>query len=177
MLKRRRELSEEEHKSFSESIVSKIVALSAFAQAKNPVLFCPFDKEPDITPLFSHVLERKGSLILPKVVGDTLELYRIKDTDNLSVGTFCIQEPSDGERVNAQEVDFILVPGVAFDRNCRRLGFGKGYYDRLLPKVRGLKVGVCYSFQVVDELPTDPWDMAMDLVITEEFIIKGGKVL
>ncbi len=177
MLKRRRKLSEEERKRFSEGIVDRIVGLSAFAQARNPVLFYPFDKEPDITPLFSHIMERVGSLILPKVVGDALELYRIKTTDSLSVGAFRILEPSEGEKVNVQEVDFILVPGVAFDKRGNRLGFGKGYYDKLLPKIKNPKVGVCYSFQIVDELPTDPWDVRVDLVVTEEFIMGGGKVL
>ena len=175
LLKRRRSLSEEEYRSQSERIVEGIRSLDAFLHSENPVLFCPFDREPDITPLFSFLLSTKGFLILPKVKDDHIELYRVNTTEDLKPQSFCILEPSEGERVSPEEVDFILVPGVAFDRRGYRLGFGKGYYDRLLVNIKGLKVGVCYSFQVLEEIPTDPWDVPVDMIVTEKFVIKGGK--
>jgi len=66
------------------------------------------------------------------------------------------------------------VPGVLFDKVGYRIGYGKGYYDRLLTKLGGIKVGVCYQFQVVEELPRDSWDKPVDLVVTEEKIYEGG---
>ncbi len=175
LLNKRRSLTPEDHACLSKRIVEKLKGLQSLLQAKKPVLFCPFDNEPDITPLFSYVMNKTGSLILPKVKGDSLVLYSIQEINDLEVGSFCIMEPTNGEQIDPKDVDFILVPGVAFDKKGYRLGFGKGYYDRLLPKTEAFKVGVCYSFQVLKTLPIDPWDVPMDLVVTEDFVIEGGR--
>ena len=68
-------------------------------------------------------------------------------------------------------MEMVVVPAVAYDRKCNRVGRGKGYYDRLLSRTRALKVGVAYDFQLIDEMEADPFDVPVDIVITESAII------
>ncbi|MEJ5339225.1 MAG: 5-formyltetrahydrofolate cyclo-ligase [Aquificaceae bacterium] len=172
---KREALTEEERRRLSEGVVRNLLSLEQLREAKTVLMFCPHRGEPDITLLFSWVIREGKSLLLPKVEGDGLKLIRVEEGVDLSPGAFCIPEPSGGEEVNPEEVDVSLVPGVAFDREGYRIGYGKGYYDRLLERLGGLKVGVCYQFQLLEEVPRDDWDMPVDLVVTEEKIYQGGK--
>ncbi|AAC07587.1 5-formyltetrahydrofolate cyclo-ligase [Aquifex aeolicus] len=167
VLHKRINLSEEERRRLSEKVISNLKSLPEFKKSKKVALYCPIKGEVDLTPLFPEVLKEK-ELILPKVEGNEISLYRVHSPACLGVGAFGIMEPVEGERVNPEDVDFIAVPGVAFDLEGYRLGFGKGYYDRLLKRVKGLKVGVAYSFQVFERLPRDAWDIPVDVLVTEK---------
>ena len=68
------------------------------------------------------------------------------------------------------DIDIVIVPGVAFDKKYNRMGYGKGYYDRFLKDMTALKIGVCHSFQLVDEIPSEPHDIKMDMIVTEREI-------
>ena len=171
---KREKLTEEERERLSKKIIEKLFSLD-LKRFKNILLFCPFRGEPDITPLFSWVIKEGKNLILPKVEGKNLKLIRVKDHESLSPGAFCILEPKEGEEVKPEEIELSLIPGLLFDKRGYRIGYGKGYYDRLLAKLGGLRVGVCYEFQVVEEVPRDSWDKPVDLVVTEEKIYEGGK--
>ncbi|MFN3975858.1 MAG: 5-formyltetrahydrofolate cyclo-ligase [Aquificaceae bacterium] len=174
-INKRESLPQEEREALSKRIVENILRLEEIRRARRVLLFCPIRGEPDITCLFSWVLREGKELVLPKVEGEGLRLIRVEQDTGLSPGAFCIPEPSHGEAMSPEEVDFSLVPGVLFDKKGYRIGYGKGYYDRLLDKLGGLKVGVCYQFQVLEELPRDSWDKPVDLVVTEEKIYEGGK--
>ena len=174
-IKKREGLSEEERNRLSSAIVERLLNLQDLQKAMRVLLFCPHRGEPDITPLFSWVHQRGKTLLLPKVVGEDLKVIRVEEGSELSPGAYCIPEPTEGEEIDPSYVDFSLIPGVLFDREGYRIGFGKGYYDRLLPRLGGVKVGVCYQFQVVEEVPRDSWDVPVDLLVTEEKIYKGGK--
>lgn len=174
-IERREKLPQEEREKLSKKIVDNILTILELKKAKNILLFCPFRGEPDITSLFSWVIGKGKTLILPKVEGKDLRLIKVKDYEDLTAGAFCILEPKDGEEIWPEEVDFSLIPGVLFDKEGYRVGYGKGYYDRLLVRLGGKRVGVCYQFQVVEEVPRDSWDRPVDLVVTEEKIYKGGK--
>jgi len=105
-------------------------------------------------------------LVLPRVTAGGLVLHEAGGS--LRPGQLGIPEPGpDAPVVDPAEVDVFLVPGLAFDRHGGRLGHGKGHYDRLLPRVRGRRVGVCWADQVVDRVPVDPWDVPMDGLVTE----------
>ncbi len=175
IIQKREGLTEEERERLSEGIVKNLLSLRSLWDANTLLMFCPHKGEPNIMPLFSWVLQRGKRLLLPRVEGKDLKLIRVEDDTSLSPGAFCILEPSGGEEVRPEEVDLSLVPGVAFDREGYRIGYGKGYYDRLLERLGGLKLGVCYEFQVLEEVPRDDWDMPVDLVVTEEKIYQGGK--
>ncbi len=108
----------------------------------------------------------KKRFILPVVNGDSLELKEFKGVDELVAGeNFGIPEPNGPTFENPEQLDMILVPGVAFDKNNNRMGRGKAYYDKLLRTSKAFKMGICFSFQVFEEVPFDELDVQMDTVI------------
>ena len=171
-LKIRRALDPRKREESNRRILKLIRSLPEFVKAKRVLLYCPVKGEPDITPLFGEVLKRGSKLALPKVTGDDLELLYIDTPLCLEEGAYGIPEPYAGERAYPGEIDFIAVPGIAFDKEGYRIGFGKGYYDKLLKRVSAPKVGVAYSFQVLDRVPRENWDEPVDMIVTEEGVIR-----
>jgi 5-formyltetrahydrofolate cyclo-ligase len=119
------------------------------------------------THAFLEKWYNRKQLLLPVVVGDELELRRFSSPNDLQVGAYNIQEPV-GECFNDfSAIELVVVPGMAFDKQGHRLGRGKGYYDRLLPKLtNAYKLGVCFPYQYIEEVPTDEHDIRMDEVLT-----------
>ena len=161
------ELNPNEKLHLSEIILSKIEQLPEFEKAKNMLLFWSLPDEV-ITHDFLDKWHKHKCLLLPAVNGNELELRYYKGNENLKTGSFQIQEPQGELFTDWDKIDMILVPGVAFDRNQNRLGRGKGYYDKLLPKVSGIKIGVCFPCQLVETIPCQEWDIKMDKVIMVE---------
>lgn len=172
ILEERRRLDPRTREEFSERIVRNILSLPEFEKAERVLLFSPVKGEPDISPLFRIVLNRGSRLILPRVSGEELELVYVEDLSSLRPGSYGIPEPSSGEVADPEEVDFAVVPGLVFDRRGYRIGFGKGYYDRLLKRIRAPKAGVAYSFQVLSRVPEEEWDEPVDLIVTEKGVIR-----
>ena len=159
------ELSSDEKVRLSEMILSEIEQLPEFEKARNILLFRSLPDEV-ITHDFLDKWHKNKRLLLPVVNGDELELRHYEGNENLKTGTLGIQEPQGELFTEWDKVDLILVPGVAFDRNQNRLGRGKGYYDKLLPKLSGIKIGVCFPCQFVGAIPFQEWDIRMDKVVT-----------
>ncbi len=93
--------------------------------------------------------------------------FRLTDLSSVTHGAYGIREPLKNQQVDKKAVEVVIVPGIGFDRNGGRIGFGKGYYDRFLSDFDGLKIGVCYDFQLVGKIETDENDIPMDMIITE----------
>lgn len=125
---------------------------------------------PDELPTRSFILHTHGRkrVLLPAVRGDELVLHPFEGEDRMRpVPPFGILEPEGKEIVSPEEVDLVIVPGVAFSPAGHRLGRGKGFYDRLFPRMpHAVRVGVCLRTQLVDEVPFEPHDTLMDAVIT-----------
>ena len=106
---------------------------------------------------------RKKKLLLPLIVGDDLRLLLYEGPESLKPGPFGILEPkADGIEVPKNEIDLIIVPGVAFDKDKNRMGRGRGFYDRLLSTLNAPKVGICFGFQMIPQVPVEPLDKKMD---------------
>lgn len=119
------------------------------------------------THAFIRKWSRKKRILLPVVVGDDLELRIYTGPEDMTIGAYGIKEPIGELFTDYAAIDFIAVPGVAFDRSGNRLGRGKGYYDRLLPRIpSAYKAGICFPFQLVEEVPAEAFDIRMDEVIT-----------
>jgi len=147
------------------SLWYRLSALHEFKDAGTVLLFWSIPGEP-----FSHDFISKVSsikrVVLPRVVGETLELREYAG-DTMIAGYRGIMEPgSRAAIVQPSEIDFAVVPGLAFDAKGRRLGRGKGYYDRLLPLLGCMKVGVCLESHFVGEVPVEKHDIPLDMVIT-----------
>ena len=126
-----------------------------------------------------HRLTAMGKVVyLPVVVSDTEMIFRrYTGDDDMHQGAYGIMEPdkSSAKESDARESDdakerfsVIVVPGVAFDRSGHRLGRGKGYYDRLLPRTTAHRIGLCFHFQLLDDIPTTNLDATMDEIVTDE---------
>ena len=112
------------------------------------------------------------TLLLPCVDGDLLRLRRYTGPDCMTPGEqFGIGEPTGPEYTQLEEVEMIVVPAVAFDRHCNRMGRGRGFYDRLLKSTpNAYKVGVGFDFQLVESVPVEPFDVQMDKVVVESVL-------
>lgn len=149
----------------SMAICKELEKRIALGGATVVALFSPLADEPQIWPVVER-LAQKLSVVLPRVEGDVMNFYCYA-RNGMAVGAFGINEPQLGVPLQPDEIDAIVVPGVAFTADGVRMGRGKGFYDRYLSQkgFAALKIGVCYREQLVDDIPAEPHDVAMDVVI------------
>lgn len=133
--------------------------------------FMPFKNEIDVTLIIEELLRHQVKIVLPRVDKElhALRLYAVSDlTADVEPGVWGIREPIQSlEEIPPRELDYILIPGLAFDKERYRLGYGGGYYDRLLKNTNAVKIGVCYDFQRVEKVPTEVWDVPVDKIVTD----------
>ena len=158
-------LGADEKRLRSQYICDEVKKHLAVSGARVVALFSPLGYEPDIWPLVES-LAGTVSVVLPRVEGDVMNFY-VYDRNSMAVGSFGINEPQSGVLVAACEIDAVVVPGLAFTVDGARMGRGKGFYDKYLSQsdFSALKIGVCYSEQLVPHIPTEPHDVPMDVVI------------
>lgn len=133
--------------------------------------FAAIGAEVDVTPIVPALADRGAEIHFPRVEGERIA-FRRSSLEELRPGTWGIPEPPPGAP-EAPSIDLMIVPGVAFDRGCRRLGNGKGFYDRAIAEIRpGRTVGVCFHIQLVEEVPVGPTDVTLDAVLTERESIR-----
>ena len=166
MRERRKALTPEERKAAAEIICAKLAALNLHSPV---AVYLASPQEIDLSPFIRKMLENGGKVVAPRWNGETYELAVLKGLDDahLRKGPMGILEPAEAEIVSPKEVDAWLVPGLAFTRNGKRLGYGGGWYDRLLadaPK-DAWKIGIAHAFQVVDDLPSESHDILLSEVI------------
>lgn len=156
-------LSSEQREELSARIFHEAERLPAFARAKVVALFASLKDEPLTAPALER-WSRSKRIVLPRVEGDIMRFYDYDPASMNDSGSFGISEPESTALCRPEEIDFIIVPGVAFTAAGMRLGRGKGFYDKYLsqPGFRAFKAGVCYPHQVVEELPADPFDVPVD---------------
>jgi 5-formyltetrahydrofolate cyclo-ligase len=156
----------------SQGVWSILSHLPEFQKAKGIGAFASTPGEINTYPILEGVLGLGKKLYLPRVAADKshFDYYPVHDFKKLSVGPFGILEPSGNQPADWEEIDLVLVPGLAFDIQGHRLGFGKGFYDRALPRLKktALAVGLAYSFQIVEQLPTEPHDFLLKAFLTEK---------
>lgn len=119
--------------------------------------------------ILQEILNAGKDLALPKVVKNDLVFKKIKNFSDLEIGNFSIMEPKD--RCEIIKIDVVIVPAIALTRDCYRLGYGFGYYDRYLHGKRSKKIALSYSKQIVKSFPHDTHDIRMDCIVTEDEVI------
>lgn len=139
------------------------------AEAQTIMAYYSLPDEVNTHALIDELVAEGKTVLLPKVTGaDTMELRRYTGRADLQEGAYHILEPVGEPFTDLSAIDLILVPGLAFDAAGHRLGRGRGYYDRFLHSKNRpyyVKIGVCFDFQKVDEVPVDAHDIAMDKVV------------
>jgi 5-formyltetrahydrofolate cyclo-ligase len=158
----------------SQAIVRDIIETSVYRRSDTIMAYASFGSELQTDEFMRHVLHQGKVLLLPRVnlQKGSLDLYRVRDpVRDLRVGTWGIREPRPDRcvRVDPHAIDFVLVPGLAFDARGGRLGYGGGFYDKLL--AHGLSpcawlVAGAFKSQMVEKVPVDGHDVPMDVVVT-----------
>lgn len=169
---RRKALTETSYAEKSKIIREKLESLEAFREATKILVYLSNEEEVDTKELVKDCVRTGRRVYAPKVEGDSLIICPVQDWQELKPGAFGILEPC--QTIDAEhpaEMDLILVPGIGFDHHGHRLGYGRGFYDRLLKDSKGLKVGLAFDEQLVEELPIEAHDIALDLIITDSGII------
>ncbi len=162
---RRRVMSKEQVEEYSQQIISQLEQQRAFQEAKVILFYYPISNEVNVRPLLEKYKDEK-TILLPVAHQKSIEMRPYTGREGLHRGRYGIPEPKHGTYKG--KPDLVIVPGVAFDKKCNRLGRGKGYYDRFLNKLKDVKtIGLAYDKQVVEEIPTTYWDVRLDCVITQ----------
>lgn len=152
----------------SSAFISQLKANSHFLHAQTLLLYSALPDEVPTQTLIDELVAQGKTVLLPRVVSDTdMELRRYSGPADLQQGAFGIMEPTGELFTDYAAIDVAIIPGMAFDDEGHRLGRGKGYYDRFLAKLSPTtyKIGLCFSWQRVDHVPTDDHDIPMDEVI------------
>jgi len=160
-----------EKKNKDTKICEKILKMKIFKQAHKVLFYMPIRGEVDLRDIFKKK-PAKMKIILPRVKNSTeLVLHSINHPEKLPKGKFMIPEPTASHpSISPNELDLVLIPGIVFAENGHRIGYGKGFYDRLLKKTNCPKIGIAYEFQIVKNISAKPHDVPMDMIVTEKKI-------
>ncbi len=159
-------------KKASKAIAEKFFNTVYYINSNSILIYYPFRSEVDTTIIIKKALKDGKNIILPRVSGRRLELFYVDDPKKqLKKGVYNIMEPNAVlcRTARISDIDLAIVPGVGFDKNLNRLGYGGGFYDKLLlciPKVVK-KIAFCFDIQVIDRIPVSKDDIKVDLLITD----------
>ncbi len=168
----------------SDQVMRRAMALPEYGAARCVLWYVDTGTEVQTRVTMAQCLKGPSDIhrrvAVPYCARDELQLVWIQSLDELAPGRFGIQEPCVAVRqaverqVTASDLDLVLVPGVAFDRRGGRLGYGRGFYDRLLARIRpdATRVGLAFDCQVFDAIPQQPHDQRLDRVVTESTVYR-----
>lgn len=162
-------LSDMEKVQSSSTVFEKIEALPEFITAKSVLLYWSL---PDELPTHSFIVKwcKQKQMLLPMVKGDKMLIKPFTSTDELRRSDMGIWEP-ETQKEYMKQIDLVIAPGIAFDKKKNRLGRGKGYYDKYFNGKKVTKIGICYDFQLLENIPVEPFDVKMDMIITPNYTI------
>ena len=155
----------------------RLLALEEFQRARVVATYMPLRFEIAPTVATERAFALGKVVALPRVdsLTKTVTLHRYVAGDELEESSFMVKEPLESAAiVPPQDVDVVLVPGLAFDAHGQRLGFGQGFYDRLLLHMRALRIGLCFDFQLLAEVPSFPHDLPVDCVVTDLRVLRSN---
>ncbi len=159
----------------SSSIIKNLLALNILNEGTKVATFASFQNEPDTEELTNYLWSDRKELFLPVTDKGSLKFYKYGSDSELLKNRFGISEPdtNQAEEIPIQSLDIILIPLVAFDQSCNRIGMGSGFYDKALSVLDNSKkktylIGLAYEFQKVDQIEPNKWDIPLDYVVTEK---------
>lgn len=154
-------------------LLQRLMALDLYKNARCILSYVSFDTEAGTLKILERVLADGKVLYVPKCVPNTNQMvfYRITALRDLSRGAYGILEPKETAAYQDEANALCLVPGLAFSADGARLGYGKGYYDTFFARHLILKLGLCYDFQLVPQVPTQPHDVRMDGILTDRRLV------
>ena len=179
MLACRRAMSVEERASRSAVITEKLLSLDAVQKARTVFAYAAMEDEVQTEPLIASLLDRGKRVAIPLVIGKrSMEAALVPSMDELETGAYGILTVRAERReiLPPQEIDCVIVPGVAFGLDGSRLGMGGGYYDAFLPRAeRAVRVAAAFQCQISEDIPSLPYDCGVDWIVTEQGVFKANK--
>ncbi len=168
----RKSLSVNQRADYNDRIFEQVIELPSYQNATWVYCYITTQSEVDCVPIIEQALIDGKRVAVPKVDKNGMEFYEITTLNECEEGTFHILEPVTKRlvRPESNKKTFILVPGLAYDYKKNRMGYGKGYYDRYFHKYGAdqfERVAIAYDLQIVKEIPTEPTDVGVDMIITE----------
>lgn len=166
----KRGMNETEKQLEADKVFAKIEELAHFQQANNILIYWSTPDELPTQQFINKWVGRK-QILLPRVVGDDIEIRSYNAKTDLKKGNLGIWEPITDD-VFSGSIDLVIVPGMAFDMQRNRMGRGKGYYDRFFSSVQSVKWGVCFNCQLLTSIPITDEDVKMDMIISPTQLIR-----
>lgn len=146
-------------------IFNKIIELEEYKQSELVLIYVSLEDEVDTIELIKHSFKKGKKVAVPKCEGNNIVFYYINKLYDLEKGYFGILEPKTNEIVKDFDNSICIVPGIAFDKENNRIGYGKGFYDRFLENYNGIKIGLTYKECICAKIDTDNNDVKMNKVI------------
>lgn len=168
----RRNMTREDRFQKATEIFEQLITVPEYKRAEKIFTYVSMDDEIDTIMLIDYSLSLEKRVFVPRVSGNNMEFYEISDISELSPGYFGIYEPDiNGKEPDYSRTGFMCMPGLAFDKNFNRIGYGGGFYDRYLSgENRFYKAALAYEYQVLEHIPAQECDVKPDMIVTEENI-------
>jgi len=172
MLKKRVQMESRDSEIASGIIVQTLLELDCIKNAKCVMAYSSHKNEPNLLSFMHAMLDMGKDVALPYIATDD-NLIAVEYTNDsvMKSNVYGIAEPIIMNESEQAEPDVVLVPGVAFDTAMNRIGYGVGYFDRFLKQTNAYKIGICFDMQIVPNIDSEPYDIAMDMLVTERRVI------
>ncbi len=156
-----------------EKILNYLLNSDFYNNSETILIYVSIGTEVDTSGIISHALTNNKTVAVPYCSGKTMLFYGINSTDDLAIGAYGIPtvNPDNSKLIIPDSKTLCVVPGLAFDKNGARLGYGGGYYDRYLNDKNVLTVGLCYQKCIAEKIPTEKYDVKLSNIITENGIL------
>ena len=168
---KKRAMTEEQIAATSDALAQQLYAHPAYKEAKSIFGYLSYNQEVRTMPMLERAQKDGKRVAVPKVIGDTMIFIWLDDLSRVELGYCSIPEPIDNGPEAVDETALVMMPGLAFDPTGRRCGYGGGFYDRYLEEHPDHPtLAMCYGFQMFDHLDTDPHDIPVNYVLSQEVV-------
>ena len=164
----------------SQIITEKLLSMNSIQQASTIMLYIDFNNEVKTDQLITKLISLRKTVTSPVTIKDERKLipYEIINLkEGINIGTYGIREPNKdlSNEIDVKNIDVLIVPAVAYDKNCYRLGYGGGYYDRFIERLRddAITIGIAFDLQLFDSIPKEEHDAQLNYIITESSTYVG----
>ncbi|HHT96611.1 MAG TPA: 5-formyltetrahydrofolate cyclo-ligase [Clostridiales bacterium] len=178
--KLRDNIEDENRNIFNERIYKTLISNELYKNSKAIYAYMSFDSEVDTVKLSEHILNNNKELYLPRINGKDMDFYKVNDLSSLVKSKFGLLEPDDDDNnidkyiYSKKDKKLMIIPGIAFDLNGNRIGYGGGYYDKFLNKYNDsfIKVAIAYDIQLVNHINNEGHDIKVDYILTNKGLLK-----
>lgn len=168
ILNKRKNMNINEHKRLSEIICEKVLEKLDEGDYENVCIYMPIHNEVDVTCLIDRLMEKNINIYCPVIKDNRMDFHLYESMEQLQIGMYGIREPKSEQILDCFDKTAIIMPGAVFTEKLDRIGYGGGYYDRYVDvHSECTTIAVAFSFQIVEEIPTESHDRKPSMLITE----------